>query len=312
MVSACDPTASTSLPYLEACTSPTVGSNLYREASQQYPGEPIFAEAFRTGQPYSDMEMRRRALYTLKDEVRRWSSFQDMLVNDNQVVRITLTFIHPDLVEIILLNHSLAQPSNINRDQFANELKIQLGKLADYNELFFLVTVTDSSYKPLITEKDVVVLSIPARDITLMNSKKEYVAPSHYDPPLGQNIQISRKHLSGYVAFPMFVKDKNDQCVLMLEPPSNTTITVGATNIKLSTTSGNVSNHQLTWFIRYHSLLDINIVPTPAIVSDQNIAPECCHAPPTPDIAKLPTDEEYWNSYWVEIARYVWGYVVAP
>jgi len=312
MVGACDASAPTSLPYLEACVPPTDGYNLYREASEQYPEEPVFAEAFRTGQPYFDIDIRRRALHTLKDQVRRWSNFQDILVNDDQVARITLTFIHPELVETILLNHSLAQPSNINRDQFATELKTQLGKLADHNELYFLVTVTDSSYNPLVTEKDVAILSIPAQDITLMNSENGFVAPKHYDPPLGQDIYLSRNHLSGYVAFPMFVKDKEDKCVLMLDPSSNTTITIGATNIKLSTTAGNVSNHQLTWLIRYHSLLDLNIIPTPAIVSDQNIAPECCHAPPTPDVTRLPTDETYWNSYWVEVARYVWGYVVAP
>jgi hypothetical protein len=143
----------------------------------------------------------------------------------------------------------------------------------------------------------------------LMNSKKEYVAPSHYDPPLGQDIQISRKHLSGYVVFPMFVKDKNDQCVLMLDPLSNTTITLGVTNVKLSTTtSGNVSNHQLTWFIRYHSLLDVNVLPTPTIIYDQNLTPECCHTPPAPDINNAePTD-----AFWMQMARYVWAYVVSP
>ena len=110
----------------------------------------------------------------------------------------------------------------------------------------------------------------------------------------------------------MYVKDKGDQCVLLLDPTSNTTITVRAPAIKLSTGSGNVSNHQLTWFIRYHSLLDINTIPTPVIVHDPNITPECCHSPPLPDANKLPEDEVYWDAYWVEMARYIWGYEVNP
>ena len=312
LATACEPISPVSQSSSESCQPSTDNSNIYKEASEQYPEGSIFLEAFRTGQPFFDTEIRKRALYTLKDEVRRWSSFQDILVNDDQVVRITLTFMHPELVELIYLNHVLSQTSVISKEQFASELKSKLEKLAEHDELYFLVTVTDSDYRPLVTEKDIVILSISVQSITLMNSENNNIVPSRYDPPLGQDIKISQRHLSGYVIFPMYLKDKDDECVLMLNPPKNTTVTLGAPDIKLSTNSGNVSNHQLIWFIRYHSLLDINTTPTPAIIHDPNITPECCHSPPAPDANKLPTDEDYWNDYWVEMARYIWGYEVNP
>jgi hypothetical protein len=312
LATACEPVSTVSHPNSETCQPSANDANIYKEASEQYPDGLIFTEAFRTGQPYFDTDIRKKALYALKDEVRRWSSFQDILINNDQVVRITLTFMHPELVEIIYLNHALAQISTINKEHFANEIKSKLEVLAEYDELFFLVTVTNSSYKPLVTEKDVVILNISVQSITLMNSENKNVIPSRYDPPLDQNIKISQKHLSGYIVFPMYVKDKGDQCVLLLDPTSNTTITLGAPVIKLSNSSGNVSNHQLTWFIRYHSLLDIDTTPTPVIVHNQNISPECCHSPPTPDANKLPADEVYWDGYWVEMARYIWGYEVNP
>jgi hypothetical protein len=153
--------------------------------------------------------------------------------------------------------------------------------------------------------------NISMQDMVLLNSKNGNAVPNHYDPSLGQNINVSRDYISGYVAFPMSVLDENENCIPMLDASSNTTITLRADGIKISTYSGNVSNHQLTWFLRYHSLLDLQITPTP-VANNLYATPECCHIPPTPDITKLPSDEIYWNDYWEGMARYVWAYVVNP
>jgi hypothetical protein len=312
LATACEPVSEVSPLYSAPCSPPTNSSNIYKEASEQYPDGPIFVDAFRTWQPHIDTDVRKRALLMLKERVRRWSSFQDILVSDDQVIRITITFIHPELVEIIYLNHALSQFTMNSKEQFTNELKSQLEKLAEHDELFFLITITDSEYSPLITDKDVIVMDLPVQSVSLINSENKRVFPSRYDPPLGQDIEISRRHLSGYIVFPMYVNDKDDKCVLLLDPFSNTTITLGVPDIKVSTSVGNDSYHPLTWFIRYHPLLDINPTPTLAIVLTQAITPECCQNPPPPVLDKLPTDEVYWNDYWIEMARYVWGYVAAP
>jgi len=46
------------------------------------------------------------------------------------------------------------------------------------------------------------ILNFPAKDIVLLNSASERIIVSYFDPPLGQEIIISRSHLSGYIAYP--------------------------------------------------------------------------------------------------------------
>ncbi|MBN1452953.1 MAG: hypothetical protein JW963_18185 [Anaerolineales bacterium] len=306
MVSACETSAPSEL-HLTPCKPTPDGFNFYEEKSKTPPDGSIFLEAFPNDQLSIDFNIRQRALVTLKDQLRRWSSFQDILVNDKQVVRITLTYISPEMVEIIFLNHKLSQPVIISKNDFINELKQQLEHLAELDELYFLVTITDSTYKPLATEKEFVILNIAMQNMVLTNSKNGNAVPNHYDPPLGQSINVSRNHISGYVAFPMSVLDENENCVPMLDPSLNTTITLRANDIKLSTSSGVVSNHQLTWFLRYHSLMDLKITPTPVAINP-NATPECLRTPPTPDL----TIAEPPDAYWEEMSRYVWAYMVDP
>jgi len=48
------------------------------------------------------------ALSLLKEQVRRWSSFQDIPIdNGTQIIRITITYLDPGLLQVIILNELL-------------------------------------------------------------------------------------------------------------------------------------------------------------------------------------------------------------
>ena len=307
MASACEGTTTSSQvqSILFPCDEPLTDLNVYKIKSLTQPSGSIFVRAFPADFLSTDIYIRQEAIGVLKDQLKRWSDYEDILVTDNRIVRITLTYISPDLVEIIFLNQKLSQQF-VSKAQFIGELREHLEYLAKRDELIFLLTVTDSRYTPQISGTDVVILNIPMANMMLLNSENHYATFKHFDPPLGQDIHISRKHLSGYLTFPMSVQ-KNGTCVPMLDPMSNTMITIKATGINLTTNTDDIGNYQIAWSLKYHALMDLKITPTPASYNS-NVTPQYLPIPPTPNLIVVDLPDAYWE----EMARYVWTYVVNP
>ena len=67
-------------------------------------------------------------------------------------------------------------------------------------------------------------------------------------------------------------------------------------------------NHQLTWFIKYHPLVELNFNSPQSPASPLQSAPAIATSPPTPVVNVSEPDAVYWEN----MARYVWAYVVDP
>ena len=256
--------------------------------------------------PFTLQSVKNEAFTLLRDRVQRWSSSNDIPVGDQDVVRITLTYISPELLQIIILNHQLNQLI-LSKEQFKTNLENELKEIAKREELIFLITMTFSRYDQNETEENMVVLNFPIKDMALINSGDQHIKANHFDPPLEHEIVISRGPLSGYIAFPMRVAE-GENCFQVLEHRWNTTLTANLDGVKVK---GDNYIHPLTWFVKYHSLVEIGdgTIPLSTILAaPSNITTD--HQPPPPERNRPSNQED--DNYWGKMAIHIWTYVVDP
>ena len=245
------------------------------------------------------------AFTLLRDRVRRWSSSNDIPVGDQDVIRITLTYISPGLVQIIILNHQLHQQI-LSKADFQKKLKDKMAAISVREELIFLTTITYSRYDQNETEENMVVLIFPIKEMALINSGDKHIKANHFDPPLEHEIVISRGPLSGYIAFP-FAIEENESCLQIMERQWNTMITINADGFKVK---GENYTHPLTWFVKYHSLVEMDGIVPISVTSTAPSGIPTDHQPPLP-VRNVPPNQES-ESYWENMAIHVWTYVVDP
>jgi len=310
-MAACTPISTTNALNLPSCAPE---NNVYTDENQALV-ESIYQSALVPSQAvYSGnrLNAQYQALMFLRDEVRRWSSFNDISVSASQFARITLTHVSPELVQVIILNQYLSNPVAISQETFHLLLTEEMEQISQRDEFFFLVTLTASQYDPSATNDNMLILDIPIKDMILVNAGDLRVSPSHDDHPIDQEIILSREHLSGYIAYPMAVQI-GDTCEQVLESLWNTTITISLSELFVN---GTQYEHQLTWSIKYHPLVDLGVEagspgsPIPVGFDQSRLFPMA--VPPNLEGNRISTDIAYWDLYWENMARYVWGYVTDP
>lgn len=314
-VSACGaPTTTTTIPTrLPTCVPPlsTPEGNPYR-APILTTASVIYQYAL-TPEPVTNIPPYKKgqyeALQTLTKLVEHWSAYNNIPLENGQVIRITLTYISPELIQAIILNQMLYL--NMSEADFEARVKEKMDRVANREEMLFLMTITYSNYDPMAFGDNLMTINIPLAEMVLIDSADNVTRPYHDDHKLDQEIPISYGPIAGYVAYPISVARSNG-CNLILDPQWNTSTTI---SIPRLTVAGENYNHQLTWSIDYQPLISISPFPGPPSFSDippsfssDRLSP--ASLPPNP--ARIPTapENEYWNNYWIDMARYIWGQVV--
>ena len=127
------------------------------------------------------------------------------------------------------------------------------------------------------------------------------------DPPLRQEIVISRGPSTGYIAFPIGVETFGN-CTQVLESRWNTVINISMSGI---TVNGNEYAPQLSWSFKYHPLIEMDggiISPSVNYASPAGIPID--YQPPPP--VRVTSTGQPDSSYWEQMALYIWGYVTDP
>jgi hypothetical protein len=118
--------------------------------------------------------------------------------------------------------------------------------------------------------------------------------------------------MSGYLAYPIAVQ-VNENCHQVMAPQWNTTMIISLSSVEIN---GENYDHQLSWTVKYHPLLNLDtssVISAPSIPAGFEMARlSYSTTPPIPEVGRTPTDENYWNIYWEDMARYVWAYVIDP
>ncbi len=233
------------------------------------------------------------AFQQLAKEAERWSDTETIKLDDSSKVRITLTFISPELIQAVFLSDVLKD--RFLTTGFQDQLQSTLNGVADRDELLFLLTVTSSNSDNMnpIPHK----IQIPIDSMNLNNAENLIVPSTHDDHNLEQIIDTASEPVFGYLAYPLAMLS-GTQCKWIMDPKYNTNIVVTVPTIKVD---GNGTGEH-SWTIPYASLIDPILPPDPPnfIIPpgfDTNLMVPL----------DLPPTEFNQADYWQNFARFIWS-----
>jgi hypothetical protein len=234
---------------------------------------------------------RYEAFQYLIKEAKRWSDIETIKFNDASEAEIVITFISPELLQAVLLNNTLKDGVLIS--DFQTKVQETLNSVAAREELLFMFTVTAPGNNTSLNNH---VLKVQIGNLVLNNAESVQLAPSHYDPNLGQPINSSSESVFGYIAYPQ-VSLLEGQCRWTLDPKYNTNIVVTIPTIEVD----GVSSGPYSWTISYAPLLNLEEPPEfPLFIIPPGYDQSQMSPFPTP-----PTGIKQGNR-WQDFARFVW------
>lgn len=273
----------------------------------------IYAE-YRDGYYSGDSRYRdsikQKAFMLLGKYTERWSDFEDFSADGLQVIRVTVTYIHPSLIHHIVLNNTISNNLYIEVSEFERELGMVMNRLGGYNELLFWITITATTYNRPTSSEAYLTITLPIWDMDLVNSSGAHISPLHVDPVLGDQVMVVREPVFGFVSFPMSVANSGS-CLSVMDSLT-TTMGLEISNIKV----GEKLFSETYWSVPYRSSVfgDLNLpvlsVNPPAHSYEANYdwgRVGRLQMPPAPNGLSDPSaDPASWKRYWEDMGRYLW------
>lgn len=292
------------------CVYSNSEANPYQYAIEQIANQPSDASSLYSESYLNLYGTRQKALLKLGENARHLTDWVDIATSNTSMVRISVTYLDPELIQFVLLNHFLNDPNRTVTpapiEEFNREVNDKLLKLANRNEVLFLVTVTSPFYKAQAYNSDVVNVRVPISEMSLVNGSGKRVYPTHADYVLGANIDITHGPVGGIVGFPTAVWIQG-RCELITDGWTHS-LTLEIPRATLGDTE--VSSQ--FWSIPFRALVmraDNNPVPTYDPAFQTPVAKLAF--PPTPSwIPNATEDETKWELYWYEMGQYIWNFVI--
>ena len=300
LVSACvPPNAGAVSAYLPACPSPTP-----QDRNPYYSHQPptSIINIFADYRNYNSQTAKQHALLQLGKNLKHWSSYQNIVGDNNAMVRVVITYLDPVLVQYIVLNRVLSLPiDKLYAVDINAKIRETIDKIVKRDELLFLVTIASSSNngQPLI-------IKLPISNLALINPSNIKTLPTHYDHLLAETIDISKGPVFGIVSYPVSVRVGED-CVGFINQ-FTTSLTL---DLEAQFTMGDKSYASLFWNIQYETLITVDdSYVTP--VYDPNYLSRFSEIgkPPTPYLSGAGTNDTDSIYYWEEMGRYYWDVLV--
>lgn len=291
-----------SIQAVPTCISPTPQSNIYLYPPKVTNVSSIFYE----GQ-HDITNARKRALFYLGEHIAHSSDYVDIVTDDGHIVRITVVYIRPYSVQFVFLNHAFYS-NNMYIYNFEEELNNRLLKLGNRDEMIFFVIFSLPEYNKTIRDSASLVLDFPIEQMVLRNSGDVAVLSTHDDHILDELIPISRRPVSGYVAFP-FSLMIGETCHWIMDPKWNTTMTLDIDRVSIN----GINYGTKYWSVQYSPLvypLTSSIPFTKEMeainrINLENMVP--LEEPPIIEVDETKTQQDScWDNYWQEKGRYIW------
>jgi hypothetical protein len=295
---AADPAAPTATP-LPTCT-PTTGEKFYTAANSVLGKQSQSAASVATkihdlylANPSANLALAKsQAINFLAYETMRWSHIEDIPVDASNSVRAIMTFISPELVRAVMLNHVLFNESAGQAQNLPDVTNTILTALDNQNQYFFLIVI-----QPVTTDKSNKSISISPKQIVLSNVLDIKVPTTNTDNFLNRDFKISSPPRSGLIFFPIATQD-GSQCWPVLDSLHDTSMALSIEAAKIADQSVSIY-----WEIPFSPALSVtSAIPTPnpnavlAANEDQPLEEWSL------DIAQ-PVDQTYWKT----LGRLVWG-----
>ena len=181
----------------------------------------------------------------LVNETKLWSETQTILLNESNKVQIVITFLSPPLIQAIYNTEALIHgPAVVS-------LQTELAEIAKRDELIFFISVITNANGTASPNSAIV--ELPVHSMIIINSDDLAVSPLHDDHNLGQPINISLEPVSGYVSYPIGVKN-GETCAWVLNPDYNTKIIITTPSIFVN----KEDKGTYTWVIPYAPFIEVS------------------------------------------------------
>lgn len=277
-------------------TCPPTSTNPYRLRQPPNQVTNIFSR-FKTN-VMSYESARQDAFTQLGENIEKWSAHEDVVIEE-QIVRITITYLDPLLVQYIVLNEALA-PLNNSLDQgwFENQIQTAMAKLENRNEILFIITITS------LPNDNTLHVEVPIENLELIGTSGIRVSPTHYDPILGKRNDVSKKTLYGFVGYPVSLSLQGS-CTGVIDQWTTSFIIDHSESLPKENP---FYNH--FWHISYEALVVLQGNTHPAPTVDPFFDMERYNKADTLPSPNLLTSDENAIFYWEEMARYIRSKVI--
>jgi len=245
---------------------------------------------------------RQDALMQLGKNMKLWSDYKNIIGDDGQMIRVSITYLDPVLVQYIILNDVLSLPfDNIDQMNLITRIQNEMDNLAKYDRLLFVIVITTPIYNGTNLSVD-----IPVENLILVNSDGMKTIPPQYDYLLTEVIDITQGPVFGIMGYPVSVISEETCIPFLNEQTSSLTLDLGKHVL------GETSFNSQFWNISYQSLItqeDSHTIPTYDQSYDSRLTK--LEQPPIPDLRTVAGfDEKTARYYWEDMGRYFWNVLI--
>lgn len=284
----------------EICSLPASTPNPYDVPPEAWVSEP-YRYIAATNSQFSEQqyrEARYAAFQLLRKQTERWSNSVDISLSNTETVRITITYLSPQLLQLIEVNHVLMARTNLGMGDgdFQNFVRGSLNKAAKLQGMIFMVTV----YAAIEPDRQPVAISLPIKKMVLINAENSTVYPIYYDHGLEGTLYLGNSAFSGFVVYPIAVKN-SDTCHLVLEDTPDRKITIDMSNIIIE----DKDRGNFTWTIRYSPILDDGAPDEKSEFTPSDTWQYSSYVP----LSQAPDLYLSSNEYWDAFSCYLWEQV---
>jgi len=245
--------------------------------------------------PSNNLEgARNAAIDFLAFETERWSHFEEFKLDDENSVRVMLTFISPELVRAVLVNHVLLNTTEsplagLTLEQFSDRT---LAEMDTQNRYMFLI-----AFQPVSNNESKETFTISVSQAVLLNNGGTSVKVIHHDNFLDQTFSFASEPHAGFLYYPFGTRD--GACKRVLDPVRDTSIT-----LSIEGQFGKTEKRTVTLEIPFSSPLQVaGVIPTPnpnlGLLSDQKWP--LAHMNEV-QLTKPPENDPDWQ----KLGRFVW------
>lgn len=239
-------------------------------------------------------EFRRQAFVELVNSVFDWSDTVDVKLGE-KTVRITVTYISPELTQIILINHYLHKAKLDYIDKLEAQIYGDISGIHARDEHVFFITVIASNYSSDSSLR----ITFPIKKLELTNTENLTIRPEHEDHNLEKTYTLTNGPVYGFFYYPMAVSINEGNCMTVLDKNRDTRIVLSISNFIINEKDYGT----YSW--------EYNYAPLIKIASDSDV--QNYKFPLTsvvdefsPIMSKMrPTSLEE-PEFWIALARLIW------
>lgn len=225
-------------------------------------------------------------VYSLSDSV-------DIQSGD-KTFRITITYISPELIHIIIVNHYLYKRYTTFSGKLNEQVTNHISRIVGRDEHIFFMTIMASLDENNTANN----ITLPLKQLELINTHNAKTTPEHDDHILENPINLRNSSEYGFFYYPMAVI-RNGTCQAVLDKNYDTRFVLSIPNIVINDTDTGPQS----WRYEYAPLIDMS---TMSGVHQNKFVVNLLIDQFSPKKSTLTTVDLESMDYWIALSRLIW------